>query len=168
MTLLLLGALVAPAQAEVLQGDCTGSAVFSNGVSVTEQQPLNQVVLVPAADTVLYAGSTNTPTPDEPVPFSGGVDLALPWGSVTLVSWEGETEETSDEGSYKYDVSGLAPEGTGGMKVTAQHTQQGQTCIVAVTMALDGDPGWQAYVGAGLTVLAGAGVVGAGVKRSVK
>ena len=170
IAVLLFGALVLPAQAEVLQGDCTGGAVFSNGASVTERQPINQTVAVPAADTVQYVGDTNLEPlpPDQKESFSGGVSIALPWGGVTVVSWGGETDKTSDRGSYAYDVSGLVPEGTGGVEVTATHTQRGQTCKVAVTMAIDGDPGWQAYTAAGLTVLAGIGVAGAGVKRSVK
>ncbi|MDJ0791240.1 MAG: hypothetical protein QNJ71_05035 [Acidimicrobiia bacterium] len=170
MAVLLLAAFALPANAEVLQGDCTGGAVFSNGASVTERQPLNQVVAVPAADTVRYVGDTNLEPlgPDEKESFSGGVSVALPWGSVTVVSWSGETDKTADRGSYTYDVSGLVPEGTGGVEVTATHTQRGQTCIVAVTMSVDGDPGWQAFTAAGLTALSAVGVAGAGVKRSVK
>ena len=168
---LFVGLLAAPAGSAVLQGNCTGGAVFSNGASVTERQPINDVVLVPASDTVLYTGDTQLSPPPEDMPdsFTGGVSIALPFGSVTIVNWEGTTEETSvDMGSYFYDVSGLAPEGTGGVEVTATHTQRGETCVVVVTMALDGDPGWQAWTAAGLTVLAGVGVAGAGVKRSVK
>ena len=170
IAVLIVGLLAAPAGAVVLQGDCTGGAVFSNGASVTERQPLNDIVLVPAADNVRYTGDTHLSPPPEDMPdsFTGGVSIALPWGSVTVVDWEGTTEETMASGSYIYDVSGLVPEGTGGVEVTATHTQRGETCIAAVTMALDGDPGWQAWTAAGLTVLAGVGVAGAGVKRSVK
>ncbi|MGI9529456.1 MAG: hypothetical protein ACR2NG_07065 [Acidimicrobiia bacterium] len=170
IAILFVGLLAAPAGAVVLQGDCTGGAVFSNGASVTERQPLNDVVLVPAADNVRYTGDTHLSPPPEDMPdeFNGGVSIKLPWGSVTVVDWEGDTEETMASGSYIYDVSGLVPEGTGGVEVTATHTQRMETCIVAVTMAIDGDPGWQAWTAAGLTVLAGVGVAGAGVKRSVK
>lgn len=170
MALLFVGALAAPAGGEVLQGDCTGGAVFSNGVSVTERQPLNQVVAVPAADSVQYVGDTNLEPlpPDARESFDGGVSIALPWGGITIVSWGGETDQTADQGTYTYDVSGLVPEGTGGVEVTATHTQRGQTCVVAVTMAVDGSPGWQAYTAAGLTLLSGVGVAGAGVKRSVQ
>ena len=170
MTMFVVGAIAAPAHGVVIQGDCTGGAVFSNGASVTERQPLNQTVLVPAADTVRYVGDTNLEPlpPDETESFNGGVSIALPWGDVTVVNWGGETDKTADRGTYTYDVSGLVPEGTGGVQVTATHTQRGQTCIAAVTMAIDGSPGWQAYTAAGLTVLSGVGVAGAGVKRSVK
>lgn len=170
MAVLLLAAMALPAQAEVLQGDCTGSAAFSNGATVTEQQPIDDVVAVPAADTVLYAGDTNLAPlgQDEKEAFDGAVALSLPFGAVTIVTWSGETDKTSDQGSYLYDVSGLVPEGTGGVEVVATHNQRGQTCIVAVTMAVDGDPGWQAYTAAGLTVLAGIGVAGAGLQKKVK
>ena len=170
ITVLLLGILAVPAGAEVLEGDCTGGVVFSNGASVTERQPKNQVVAVPAADTVRYVGDTQLDPlpPDQTESFSGGISVAFPWGSATVVSWSGETDMTSDRGTYTYDVSGLVPEGTGGVEVTGTHTQRGQTCRVVVTMAIDGDPGWQAYTAAGLTVLSGAALAGAGVKRSVK
>jgi len=170
IAVLLFGALALPAGAEVLEGDCTGGAVFSNGASVTEAQPRNQVLAVPAADTVRYVGDTHLEPlpPDQTESFEGGVAITLPWGSVTVVGWSGETDKTADQGSYTYDVSGLVPEGTGGVEVTANHTQRGKTCVVVVTMAIDGDPGWQAYTAAGLTILAGVGVAGAGVKRSVK
>lgn len=170
MVLLVFAAMAAPAGAVVLQGDCTGGAVFSNGASVTESTPLNQVVAVPAADTVRYVGDTRLEPlpPDTTEPFSGGVSIALPWVNVPVVSWGGDTDMTADRGSYVYDVSGLVPEGTGGVEVTAEHTQRGKTCIAAVTLTVDGSPGWQAYTAAGLTVLSGVGVAGAGVKRSVK
>ena len=170
ITILFVGLLAAPAGAVVLEGDCTGGAVFTNGASVTERHPLNDVVLVPAADNVRYTGDTQLSPPPEDMPdsFNGGVSVALPFGSVTIVNWDGTTEETKASGSYIYDVSGLVPEGTGGVQVTATHTQRGKTCTAAVTMALDGDPGWQAWTAAGLTVLSGVGVAGAGVKRSVK
>lgn len=170
IAILFVGLLAAPAGAEVLQGDCSGSAAFSNGATVTEQQPIDDVVAVPAADTLNYVGDTNLPPlgEDETESFSGGIALSLPFGAVTIVTWSGETDKTSDQGSYIYDVSGLVPEGTGGVQVGATHNQRGQTCVVAVTMSVDGDPGWQAYTAAGLTVLAGVGVAGAGVQKKAK
>ena len=170
MTVLTVTALGAPASAEVIEGPCTGSATFSGPFTVTEAQPLNVTVIVPAEDTVQYVGNVNISPPDSPVPFAGAIDVALPvpFRGWTVVSWEGETEEVSDSGSYAYVVPSWVPRGTGGLKVTATHTQQGTTCIVAVTMALDGDPGAAAIIGVAGTFVFAAGTLGAGIKKKVK
>ena len=52
MTGLTVTALGAPASAEVIEGPCTGSATFSGPLTVTEAQPLNVTVIVPADDTL--------------------------------------------------------------------------------------------------------------------
>ena len=86
--------LAAPAGAEVIQGKCTGSATFTEGgVTVTEQQPKSETVLVPEKDTVIYSGSTGLDKPTEPVDFTGGIDVALPTFSWQVVTWGGTTEE---------------------------------------------------------------------------
>lgn len=159
--------LAAPAGAEVIQGGCTGSVTFSDGTTVTESTPLSQVVIVPGDDTVGYEGSINLDPPGEPVPFSGGVDVRLPFGGWTVVPWGGDTEAVSADGDYAYVVPGFVPRGTGGLEVTALHIQQGQTCVVAVTMALAGDPGPAALIGATGTVVFGAAMIGAGIKKKV-
>lgn len=160
-----IGVLAAPAGAEVRRGGCTGAASFSNGVVVTESQPIDQVVLVPDKDTVFYTGSINLPPPDEAVPFNGGVNVKLPLGSWTVVTWAGETEEVSAEGTHTYEVPSYVPRGTGGLEVTAAHKQQGQDCLVAVTMALEGDPGVEAIVAAAGAAVFFAGTMAAGIKK---
>lgn len=158
--------LAPPAGAEVIQGGCTGSAVFSDGTTVTESTPLSQVVIVPEEDSVVYQGSINLPPPDSEEPFSGGVDVRLPRFNWTVVPWSGETLEVSDSGSYTYDVPGFVPRGVQ-LEVSAVHSQRGQTCAVAVTMKLDGDPGAAALIGATGAVVFGAATIGAGVKKKV-
>ncbi len=153
-----------PAGAEVFQGGCTGSARFSDGTTVTESTPLSEVVIVPEEDSVAYQGSINLPPPDDEVPFSGGVDVRLPRFNWTVVPWSGETVEVSDAGVYTYDVPGFVPRGVQ-LEVSAVHIQQGQTCVVAVTMKLDGDPGPAALIAVTGTVVFGAATIGAGVKR---
>jgi len=161
-------AFAAPAFGEVIEGPCTGSVTFSDGTVVTQATPIDQTVIVPDGDTVVYSGDTTLSPPAEPVPFSGGVDVRLPFGGWTVVDWEGDTQEVSiTDGTYAYSVPGFVPRGTGGLEVTATHVQQGQTCTVAVTLALEGDPGTAAIIGATGTVVFLAGVVGAGVKKKV-
>lgn len=168
----LLVATAAPASAEVLQGNCTGSATFDNGETVTETQPLSDVVVVPAEGAVDYSGNTNLPATDEEEPFSGSVSIETAMGvGFDIVDWPdppGETMETSDEGTYDYEVPEWVPRGTGSIKVVATHTQRGQTCIVALNVTLEGDPGAAAAGATALTVLAGAGVVAAGIKKKGK
>ena len=169
-TVLTVTTLAAPASAEVIEGPCTGSVTFTGPFTVTEAQPLNVTVIVPTEDTVQYVGNVNISPPDSPVPFAGAIDVALPvpFRGWTVVSWNGETEEVSDSGSYAYVVPSWVPRGTGGLRVTATHTQQGTTCIVAVTMALDGDPGAAAIIGVAGTFVFAAGTLGAGIKKKVK
>lgn len=157
--------LAAPAGAEVRSGGCTGSATFSNGVVVTESQPIDEVVVVPDKDDVIYEGSINLPPPDDEVPFNGGVNVRLPIGNWSVVTWSGETVEVSDAGIYPYEVPPSVPRGTGGLEVTAAHNQQGQECLVAVTMALEGDPGTTAIVAAAGAAVFFAGTMAAGVKK---
>ncbi len=158
--------LAPPAGAEVFQGACTGSASFSDGTTVTESTPLSQVVIVPDGDTVSYEGSINLPPPDDEVPFAGGVDVRLPRFNWTVVPWSGDTVEVSDAGTYTYDVPGFVPRGVQ-LEVSATHIQQGQTCVVAVTMKLDGDPGPAALIAVTGTVVFAAATIGAGVKKKV-
>ena len=168
IAVLWLVALAIPASAEVVEGPCTGSVTFSDGTVVTQATPIDQTVVVPTADTVTYSGDTTLAPPSEPVPFSGGVDVRLPFGGWTVVDWEGETQEVSiADGSYAYSVPSFVPRGTGGLEVTATHVQQGQTCTVVVTLALEGDPGTPAILAATGTAVFLAGVVGAGFKKKV-
>ena len=165
LAVLMVAVLAAPAGAEVISGDCTGMVTFSDGTEVTETQPLDEVVDVPPADTVRYEGTTGLDKPTEPVPFSGSVDVRLPFMTWVVASWSGETMENADDGSYSYDVPGFVPRGTGGFEVTGYHFQQGQECEVVVTMRLAGDPGAAAILGVALTGIFAAGVGAAGVKK---
>lgn len=169
VTVLTVAVLASPASGEVIEGPCTGSATFSGPFTVTESQPLDVTTIVPTADTVQYIGNLNIDPPGDPVPFAGGIDVALPppFAGWTVVSWTGDTVEVSDSGSYAYSVPAWVPRGTGGLKVTATHTQQGTTCIVAVTMALDGSPGAGAFIGATAAAVFGVGTLGAGIRRKV-
>ncbi|MEN8040951.1 MAG: hypothetical protein ABFR95_05555 [Actinomycetota bacterium] len=174
-SLMLLGTMVAflviglgtPAHGEVIDPGCTGSVTFTGGPTVTESQSLDDVVIVPEADTVQYTGSINIDPPSEPVEINGGIDVRLPFGGWTVVSWPGTTELTEASGTYAYTVPGFVPRGTGGLEVTATHTQQGETCKVAVTMALEGDPGPAALIGATGTIVMGFATLGAGIRKKV-
>lgn len=154
-----------PAFAVTESGLCSGTGAFSNGTIVASDQPIDVVSVVPDGGSVEYSGSTGMPAPDGPVAFNGSVDVALPFGGITVVTWSGETELNATAGSYSYTVPALVPRGSGALEVTARHVQQGQTCVATIQMAIEGSPGAAAAVGAVGTVIFGAGVVSAGIKK---
>ncbi|GMQ92882.1 MAG: hypothetical protein BMS9Abin12_0359 [Acidimicrobiia bacterium] len=158
--------LAAPANAEVFQGKCTGSAAFTDNTTVTESTPLSKVVVVPEKDTVQWAGNINLPAPPNEVPFFGAVSVRLPRFNWAVADWDGDTVEVSDSGAYTYEVPGFVPRGVQ-LEVTASHTQLGQTCVVAVTMKLAGSPGAAAIISAIGALVFGVATLGAGVKRKV-
>lgn len=158
-------ALASPAFGVTESGQCTGTGAFSNGTIVSSEQPIDVISVVPAEGSVEYGGSTGMPKPENAVPFNGSVDVALPFGGITIVTWSGETELNEAAGTYEYEVPAMVPRGSGALQVTARHVQEGQTCVATVQMAIEGSPGAAAAVGAVGTVIFGAGVVGAGFKK---
>ncbi len=166
ITMLWAVGLVVPANAEVFQGDCTGSATFTDGTKVTESHAIEDVVTVPEKDTVQWIGNTHLDPPNDEVPFFGNVSVALPRFNWIVADWDGDTEEVKDEGSYTYEVPGFIPRGVQ-FEVTGEHTQQGQTCVVAVTMQVDGDRGPGAIIAATGTAVFALATFGAGVKKKV-
>lgn len=165
LTMLWAIAFAVPAGAVITSGKCSGVALFSNGLIVPAEQPLDQVVAVPPTDTVDYTGTTGLDKPTEAVSFTGGISVRIPFTSVSIVTWSGETEENSASGLYTYEAPSSIPRGTGPMEVTATHTQQGQTCVATVQMTLEGDPGTAAYIAAGGTVIFGLGTFAAGMRK---
>ena len=164
-TVFTIAALSIPAGA-VVSGPCTGSAVFSNGVTITAEQPLDPATVIPDADNVLYQGSIDIPPPDEPIPFEGGISAEIAGvGSFPVATWGGTTEEVGASGSYIYEVPSWVPRGTGDILLTGNHVQGGAECVGQVKVTLDGDPGAAAIIAATGTVLFGAGVIGSGVKK---
>lgn len=168
----MVAASAAPASAEVIQGDCTGSATFDNGVTVTESTPLSTVVVIPPDGEVDYTGDTHLPAVDEEEPFSGSASIEIDLGiSAPIVNWPeppGETKLTQSSGTYKYETPAWVPLGTGAIKVTATHTQRGKVCTAAFNVTLEGSPGTEAAVAAGLTAVAGAATLAAGTKKKGK
>ncbi|MGB5533092.1 MAG: hypothetical protein WBN71_08290 [Acidimicrobiia bacterium] len=164
--------LAAPATGEVTRGECTGFAEFPSKASdktLVAERPLSEVFLVPKKETVNYAGTLEPgaqPT-DSPVPFEGGVLLKTPFNSWQVVSWGGETVDVEASGSYTYSVPSWVPAGAGELQLTAWHQQGDIDCEVAVSVQLDGDPGPAALMAAAGTVVMGAGVLAAGVKKGV-
>lgn len=171
-TLLVL-AFAAPAGAETIRGECVGSATFPSKASdtvLTSDRPKADVFLVPKEETVAYVGALSQGAQpfDSPVPFEGGVTLQLPRTNWTVATWGGESQQVSAEGTYTYSIPSWVPGGTGEFELTAHHTQGDADCAVVVTIQLDGEPGPAALVAAAGTVVFGAGMLAAGVKKGAK
>ena len=167
---MMLVLLVAPAAGEVTRGTCTGFAEFpskATDANLVAERPVSDVFLVPKEETVVYAGTLapGAETLPSPVPFKGGVSVQTPFNSWQVVSWGGETVEVDADGTYSYSVPSWVPAGVGELQVTASHQQGDVDCEVIVTVQLDGDPGPAALVAAAGTVVMGAGVLAAGVKK---
>jgi hypothetical protein len=166
ITMLWATGLAAPANAEVYEGSCTGSATFTDGTKVTESHSIDDVVLVPEKDTVQWEGNTHLDPPSDEVPFFGNVSVALPRFNWVVADWDGDTVEVKDKGSYTYEVPSFVPRGVQ-FEVTGEHTQQGQTCVVAVTMKVDGERGPEAIIAATGTAVFALATLGAGMKKKV-
>ncbi len=178
MTTLVIAGFAAPASAVVIEGPCTGSVTFEDGVNVTtfespntvtESHPLSPTITIPLDATVKYEGSMNIAPPSDLVDFVGGVDLKVPLiGNVTVVNWPdpyGQTLQVSDSGSYTYSLPSYIPKGTGGIEVTAWHTQMGTTCTVALNIAIAGESSIAGIVTGLLAAGFGALMVAAGIKK---
>jgi hypothetical protein len=168
--MMLVVVLAAPAAGEVTRGTCTGFAEFpskATDANLVAERPVSDVFLVPKEETVVYAGTLapGAETLPSPVPFKGGVSVQTPFNSWQVVSWGGETVEVDADGTYSYSVPSWVPAGVGELQVTASHQQGDVDCEVIVTVQLDGDPGPAALVAAAGTVVMGAGVLAAGVKK---
>lgn len=172
MVVLTIGVSAAPAGA-IVDGPCTGDASFAETAggptvaSVTADQSLDDVVIVPKKAVVTYNGAIVIDPPSEPISFVGAISAEVAGiGSIEVFDWKGETKEVSiSNGTDSYEVPSWVPGGTGTILVTATHLHGEVTCVAQVNVALDGSPGAAAVIAATGTVLFAAGTIGAGFKR---
>lgn len=182
IAVLIIGTLATPANAEIVEGPCDGTALFVRaGTTMTAGQPADEVTQVLPEDTVRYEGSIDIDPPAEEsdppagesnppageIAFNGGVDVDLPLGqSWTVVTWTGQTMETSAKGEYAYTVPSFVPRGPI-LQVTGWHNHGTTRCVVTVSAQLEGEPGAYGLGAAAATVLFGAGTAAAGIKKKV-
>ena len=165
--------LVSPADAEVTRGSCAGQAEFPSKSSdrvLSADRPLSDVFAIPKRDTVVYTGALSEGAQpfDDPVRFEGGIVLQLPRSSWQVIGWGGESTQASADGTYTYEIPSFVPAGTGAFEVTTWHKQGDVDCEVVVAVSLDGKPGPAALIAVAGTVVFGAGVLAAGVKKGAK
>jgi hypothetical protein len=154
----------ADATPRVVNGPCAGSGAFKNG-GFTKTAAETGVVTIPLADDVAWQGSISAPTGN--VPYSGQikVDLPPPFGSLSIDSWSGTTDSTSNNGVKHYSLPSLTPRGVE-FEVSGSHTQGGVSCSGAVKLVVDGSKFGAATIGSLVgTVATGAVLVLAGRPR---
>ena len=142
-------------------GPCEGSGTFQAGgftVNATEAG----TVEVPRTDDVAWKGSINGPTGDNSYSGSIKVDLPPPFGSITIDSWSGTTDATSNSGTKHYDLPGAVPANVE-FTVRGSHTQGSYTCSGHVTAKIKGSSVNAFSVGSlAATALTGVGLLFAG------
>ncbi len=151
-----------PAGAEV-DGPCQATGAFAQGTdaggpfTVDAAAIGSQTVTVPRQDSVSWTGSVPAP----PGAYAGqvAVELPPPFGDVTIDSWEGTTEATSNQGVEDYDLPALVPSGVK-FRVVGQHRDAAQSCDGFVNAVIEGGPLKSPALPAAslvFTLLAGAG-----------
>ena len=171
LSMLFVAFLAIPAAAQITKGNCRGSATFPEKATdkiLDAARAKDSVFEMPLSSTVTYTGDLGpgAQPSDEEVSFKGGVSLSIPRMSIPIASWEGDTKEVSDTGTYTYDLPDFVPQGTGGLELTAWHNHTGHPdCEAVLTVSITGDPGGVAYAAGGLTVIAGVGTMAAGRRK---
>lgn len=162
----LLVALLAPAgHAEIEQGPCDGTAVFSDGTTLAASDAADATLEIPESDTVSYEGAIDIDVPDEPVDFSGEIVVSLPFGNWTLATWSGETAEVAASGTYAYDAPSWVPRGSGAVPLEVSHTHGDVLCRANLQVAVAGSP-WSlgSVILLASTLVFGIAAVAAGVR----
>jgi hypothetical protein len=126
------------ASAGIEKGTCTGSGSFQQGgLTIDATTAGDQLFTVPRSDSVAWTGSVAGP----PGTYSGSisVDLPPPFGTVTIDSWKGDSQTTSNSGIEKYDLPKLVPAGVE-FRVVGNHTDANGVCSGYVRLQIDGGP----------------------------
>lgn len=114
-------------------------------------------VTVPGKDTVQWTGSVSGP----PGSYAGSmwIELPPPFGKVTIRSWKGDSQTTSNAGDEKYSLPSFVPAGAV-FTVSGRHVDANGTCAGTVKLKLDGSPlsSPSTWVALGGTVVSGAGL----------
>lgn len=170
-TLVLMFALMAPANALITQGRCTGSVTYvDTNQTIDANAPLSPTIEVPLAGRLDYRGELNLPAPATEVRYDGGVFVEFLTGSWAAATWgPALTMEVVAGGLYTYEVPSWAPKGTGAIPVVAFHDHNGTICRAEFNVALIGSS-WGpvsilALVGTGVFAAA---MIGAGFNRPDK
>jgi hypothetical protein len=168
--LLGLGFIGASPAAAKIDGPCTGSGDFQGGTKdagpFTVDGDTSDVVEVPLKDTVHWQGAIDASGERD---YSGSIEVDLPWplGAATIDTWDGTTEETSNQDEKSYDLPSAVPRGVE-FEVTGHHSEDGKVvCSGTVKVKVEGGAFDSpiAPVALGGTVISGVGLALAGLSK---
>jgi hypothetical protein len=134
-----LVAAAAPAHGR-LDGPCSGAGTFESQGRTYDPATTDEIT-VPDEDSVAYVGEIDAP-PGEERSHHGKIELKLPppLPSVAIEDWESDsTDETSDEGTYDYDLPAFVPRGVT-LNLEGEHVDTAGTCTGAVEVEIEGGP----------------------------
>lgn len=141
---------------------CEGTASFETGTeadgpfTIVASDVGDETIVVPRSDTVTWTGSVDRAPGD----YDGwiAIDLPAPLGTVTIDTWSGDSEQTSNSGVEEYDLPWLVPSGVE-VTVRGEHADDNGTCAATVTVEIEGGPFDTpiAPISIGGTVVTGAG-----------
>ncbi len=147
-----------------INGTCEGSAQFLKGTEnsgpfeIVAKTIGSKTVVIPRSDTVNWKGSVAGP----PGEYSGSVKLDLPMflPDITIDTWDGKSDTTSNTGNKDYDIPGIVPGGVT-FQVKGEHSDANGTCTGFVNVKVEGGAFGSlfTYVSLGLTVVSGFGLL---------
>jgi hypothetical protein len=117
--------------------DCQGSGEWLEDGLLVFAETDGGVYIIPRSDSVAWEGSVAAP----PGVYAGSiwVDLPPPFGKVTVDSWGGESNNTSNSGVHEYDFPTLVPAGVE-FEVSGEHVDENGGCSGTITFEIDGGP----------------------------
>ena len=116
---------------------CQASGTWREAGLTVDAATATGVITIPRSDTVDWQASVAAP----PGPYSGSVwvELPPPFGRVEIDSWSGDSQTTSNSGSYDYDLPSLVPAGVE-IVVAGDHADANGSCSGSVSVQIDGGP----------------------------
>lgn len=114
---------------------CQATGTWREAGITVDAATADGVIVIPRSDTVDWTGSVAAP----PGAYHGSVwvELPPPFGKVTVGSWKGNSQTTSNSGAHEYDLPSLVPAGVE-FTVAGEHIDQNGTCTGSVTVELEG------------------------------
>jgi hypothetical protein len=116
---------------------CSASGTFRDAGVTVDAATSSGVVTVHHTDTVDWTGSVT----GAPGPYSGSVWVKLPppFGTVTIRSWSGDSQTTSNSGTEHYNLPSMVPAGIT-FTVAGEHKDNNGRCAGSVQLQFDGSP----------------------------
>jgi len=132
--------LTAPALAEVIQGDCSGSLTTADGVVLVDtEQPMTEPVAIPDRGTLEFSGTFGPEQErDTPAEVRGELRGQHAFGSWEITSWQDESLTGQAEGTESYSLPRFLPRGSGPVAIELEVTIDGERCLIVGAAQIDG------------------------------